>query len=86
MSELGHPELARVGWFAVMVPAGTPQPVVATLGAEFRRIIQLPEIREQIARQGSDPVYGGAKAVIERAREERKLWMEVVQKTGMKVD
>ena len=86
MSELGYPKFAAVTWFAVLVPAGTPQPIVDILGGELGRIIQLPDIREKLAQQGSEPAFDSGKAVIARAREERKLWTEVVQKTGMKVD
>jgi tripartite-type tricarboxylate transporter receptor subunit TctC len=86
MSELGYPRLATVSWFAVLAPAATPQSVVDILGRELGRIIELPDIREKLAQQGSEPAFGTGKAVVDRARDERKLWADIVQRTGMKID
>lgn len=86
MRETGYTAFSAVTWFAVLVPAATPQSVVDTLGREFRRITQLPDIRDKLAQWGSAPAFDASKAVITRARNERKIWAEVVQKTGMKVD
>jgi tripartite-type tricarboxylate transporter receptor subunit TctC len=86
MTELGYPKLAAVSWFAVLVPAGTPQSVVDILGRELARIIQLPDIREKLAQQGSEPAFNTGKTMLVRARQERMLWTDIVQKTGMKID
>lgn len=86
MSELGLQKFAAVGWFTILVPNGTPPSVVDSLAAELRRAIQLPDIRDKLAQLGVEPAFDTGKSVIARAREERKLWAEVVQKTGMKID
>ena len=45
-------------WYAVLVPAKTPKDVVAKLHTELVRIVATSETREQLARQGAEPVTG----------------------------
>jgi tripartite-type tricarboxylate transporter receptor subunit TctC len=85
-AELGQPRFVAVAWFSVLVPVKTPDPVVDTLHREVVRVLQLPDIREQFAKLGQDPAWGTGKAVVDRTREERKLWAEVIEKSGMKVE
>ncbi|WP_321161493.1 tripartite tricarboxylate transporter substrate-binding protein [Verminephrobacter eiseniae] len=35
-----------VSWGGFMVPAGTPQPVIAKMNTEFNKALQMPDIRE----------------------------------------
>ena len=86
MIELGHPKFKVVAWYAVLVPEKTPQGVSDALDRELVRIIQLPEVRERLAGAGIEPVWDSGRAVIARAREERALWAEVIEKSGMKIE
>ena len=38
--------------FGVLVPAGTPQPMITRLNAELAKIVEMPEVKEQLLRQG----------------------------------
>jgi len=58
MTEQGLPGAAISGWFAFLAPARTPRPIVDRLNAEITRILQTPEMREQLAREGSEPAPG----------------------------
>jgi tripartite-type tricarboxylate transporter receptor subunit TctC len=84
--ELGQPRFIAVAWFNALVPIKTPDAVVDALHRELVRVLQLPEIREQYARLGQEPAWGTGQAVVDRARGERKLWAEVIEKSGMKVE
>ncbi|QAA94479.1 tripartite tricarboxylate transporter substrate binding protein [Pollutimonas thiosulfatoxidans] len=42
-------------WYGVIAPAGTPQPIIDQLSAEFVRILGLADIRERLAAQGLEP-------------------------------
>ncbi|MGZ5259738.1 MAG: hypothetical protein ACXWC0_19135, partial [Burkholderiales bacterium] len=35
--------------------ARTPKPVIDKLNGDIARVVQLPEVREQLAREGSEP-------------------------------
>jgi len=56
MIEHGYPSATAEGWFGFLVAAKTPSVVVAALNKEFARVLQLPEVREQLMRDGSEPV------------------------------
>jgi tripartite-type tricarboxylate transporter receptor subunit TctC len=86
MIELGYPKFKVVAWYSVLVPQKTPQPIVDALDREIVRIIQLPDVRQKLAGVGVEPVWDSGKAVAPRAREERALWAEVIEKSGMKID
>jgi tripartite-type tricarboxylate transporter receptor subunit TctC len=58
MAEQGLPGATITGWFAFLAPARTARPIVHRLNAELSRILQLPELREQLAREGSEPALG----------------------------
>ncbi len=58
MTEQGLPGATVTGWYAFLAPARTPRAIVDKLNAEIARILQLPEIREQLAREGSEPAPG----------------------------
>lgn len=56
MIEHGLPSATAEGWFGFMVAAKTPPAIVALLNKEFVRVLHLPEVREQLMRDGSEPV------------------------------
>ena len=39
-------------WFGVIAPAKTPRPVIAKLNQDIRAVMELPQVREQMAKQG----------------------------------
>ena len=86
MAELGYKRFVISTWFSLFAPAKTPQAIVDLLDREVVRVLQLPEVQERILKMGSDPNSTDARAVTARVAEERKLWAEVIDKTGMKVE
>jgi tripartite-type tricarboxylate transporter receptor subunit TctC len=52
ISESGLPGFEFNSWFAIMVPAGTPKPIVARLHAEIRKALADPGVREKLVAQG----------------------------------
>jgi tripartite-type tricarboxylate transporter receptor subunit TctC len=63
MAEQGLPAATITGWYAFLAPSRTPRPVIEKLNAEFQRILKLPEIREQLAREGSEAAGGAPEAL-----------------------
>ena len=86
MAELGYKRFVISTWFSLFAPAKTPQPVVDVLDREIVRIIDLPDVRERLLKLGTEPLSTDAKAIVARTAVERKLWTEVIEKTGMKVE
>ena len=55
VAEQGLAGATITGWFAFLAPARTPRGIVDKLNAELARVLQTPEMREQLAREGSEP-------------------------------
>jgi tripartite-type tricarboxylate transporter receptor subunit TctC len=55
VGESGYPGFDAVGWGAIFVPNGTPQPVIDKLAATIANVATLPEARKQFAEQGTEP-------------------------------
>jgi tripartite-type tricarboxylate transporter receptor subunit TctC len=51
-----YPGFQATNWYGIFAPAGTPAPVVDKLSREIASAIQLPDVREFMAREGADPV------------------------------
>jgi len=60
LSEAGVPGVEVVAWWAVAVPAETPQPVIDKLASYFNRIMDLPETKEFLKKFALDPFPGDA--------------------------
>ena len=73
-------------WWGIVVPAGTPQPVIARLNAEITQALADPEIRATFENQNIEPSPGTPEAFGAWIAAERVRWAEVVAKAGIKVD
>ncbi|MGH8787722.1 MAG: Bug family tripartite tricarboxylate transporter substrate binding protein [Cupriavidus necator] len=57
---LSEPEYKPVGWVGMLVPAGTPAPVLARLEKEARASVQSPALRAHFQMFGSEPIGNSA--------------------------
>jgi tripartite-type tricarboxylate transporter receptor subunit TctC len=86
IAEQGVPGFESGTWQGLLVPAGTPNDVVARLSAELTRIIRSPEIRSRLTAQGAE-VYTMSPAEFSTFFErEQKRWAAVVASGGVKLD
>jgi tripartite-type tricarboxylate transporter receptor subunit TctC len=54
--EQGYPGMSADNWYAIVVPAGTPQPIVAKLHAAILEATNAPDVKEKLAKIGSEPM------------------------------
>ena len=73
-------------WYGVLVPAGTPMPIVNKLHAEISRIAQTPDLIQRMAADGGTVVNHGPDAFAKIILAERAKWARVVKQTGFKAD
>jgi tripartite-type tricarboxylate transporter receptor subunit TctC len=52
MQQSGLPGFEINSWFGVLVPAGTPKPVVARLNAEMRKVLAKDDVKKTLGAQG----------------------------------
>jgi len=84
IEESGLPGYEASSWFGLMGPAGLQKSLVAKLNTVTNQLLQAPDVREQLLRQGADPIGGTPedfKAVIARDIER---WKKVVAAAGIK--
>ena len=55
MAEAGYPDISGEGWFAFIVPAGTPTEITTSLHREIGKIIALPDVQERLTSLGFEP-------------------------------
>ena len=86
IAEAGVPGYEASTWYAMFVPAGTPQPVIERLNREVSAIVKSPEIRKQLSAVGIDPVGGTPEALAKYLRSELVKWGKVAKASGAKGD
>lgn len=55
-NETVMPNFEMSAWQGVLVPTGTPQPVIDRLNAEFNKAVASTEVRAKLAAQGAEPL------------------------------
>jgi tripartite-type tricarboxylate transporter receptor subunit TctC len=73
-------------WLGLMAPAATPKPVIEKLNAEVVKVLQSPDIRENWAKQGTQPMPMKPDEFDRFLRADIEKWGKLVKATGMKVD
>lgn len=86
MMEAGVKDYDVTLWIAYVVPAGTPDAIVAKLNAAMKDILAEPDIVAKLEQQGFDPEFSTPGAVTARIRDETEKWRALVAKTGIKVE
>jgi tripartite-type tricarboxylate transporter receptor subunit TctC len=80
MAEAGYPDIEGEEWYGILVPAGTPKGIIALLNREIVGIIALPDIREQLATLGFEPVATTTpEAFAARIRTDTEKWGNVIR-------
>jgi tripartite-type tricarboxylate transporter receptor subunit TctC len=86
MKEAGIEGVEVSLWYALLAPAATPRAIVDQLSSATARATQDPSIREQLRKQGAEPVGNSAAEFNAYLREEYARWSEVVKVSGAKVE
>jgi len=86
VAEAGVPGFDAITWHGVVVPARTPQPVIARLNREFNKLLQAPDMRERLLTLGSEVIGGEPKQLTEFMRVEIPRWAKVIKDSGAKAD
>ena len=75
-----------VGWYGVIGPAGMPQPIVTRLHDELVRVLAMPDVRERIVHDGSEPVGNDPQAFRDFMAADLAKWAKLVKESGAKLD
>ncbi len=86
IAETGVPGLDVGGWYGVLAPARTPQPVVALLSSEIIKALKAPDVGERFAVDGSEPIGRTPENFAAYIKSEIAKWAKVVRETGIKAE
>lgn len=86
IAESGFPGYQVTSWYGFLVPARAPAHVANRLHDEAAKVMQLPDVREQITRQGLEVSVRGPREFAARIREETALWAKVIKTAGIKLE
>ncbi|MBP0634172.1 MULTISPECIES: tripartite tricarboxylate transporter substrate binding protein [unclassified Cupriavidus] len=85
LAEAGVPGISITGWYAVLAPAGTPQPVVDRLSTEIATVLRQPDLKATLATNGYEPVGSTPAALRTHIDAEINRWNKVVKDSGAQI-
>ena len=79
LQELGLSDSDVTPWWGVVVPAGTPRPIVARLADLFNQITAMDDTRQFLARAAFDPMPGSPEQMEALVKTETQRWAGYVK-------
>lgn len=84
VAEAGVSGYAFDPWFGILAPAKTPKALLDKLSGEIARIVQLPDVKEQLRALGADPAPTTPEGFDAYVREEVAKFQKIVKDAGIK--
>jgi tripartite-type tricarboxylate transporter receptor subunit TctC len=78
------PGFEVVNWYGMLVPAGTPREVVLRLQREIAKVMEIPDIREKLVAQGTDPAPSTPEEFGAFMKSEAAKWARVIKSADVK--
>lgn len=78
------PGYEAVLWFAVLGPKALAKDIVTRWNKEIDRIVQLPEMKERMANDGTEPIGGSPEHLREVLKRDLAKWQKVVKTANIK--
>lgn len=71
-------------WQGIVAPQGTPPDVVLRLNTALAKVLALPEVKEQFAKNGATASASTSQAFADFIKTETARWKQVAQQAGIK--
>lgn len=84
VAEQGYAGFDVSSWQGIVVPAGTPRPIVQRLNRELTKVLGSADIREKFAQFSAVPSATTPEQFGQTIREEITRWQKVAQTAGVK--
>ncbi len=84
MAEAGVPGFEWFTWASVVVPVGTPRPIVDRLNAEVVKAVNAPDVREKLIAQGLEPIGSPPEQVTQWTKAGLARMSEIVKRADIK--
>ena len=86
MQEAGVADFEVDSWYAMLVPAKTPRPIIDKLNKALNTVLSEPAIRAQLIEQGADAVGGTPEALGKVIAAEVPKWVKLAKDANIKAD
>ena len=86
VQETGVPDFEVDSWYAMFVPARTPQPVIDRLNRALNTIVAEPGIRDKLLAQGAEGVGGTPQTLTRIVAAEIPKWAKLAKDANIKAD
>ena len=80
------PGYEAVSWYALVGPAGVPQPIVNRIRTDVAKVLQMPDVRERLQGLGAEPVGSTPAELVAAMRTDYDRYGAIVRRIGLKVD
>lgn len=78
------PGFQAIGWYGVMAPRGTPQPIIDRLAATIAQGMQAPEVRARVAADGSEAIGSTPREFDRFVRSELERFARTIKDAGIR--
>ena len=85
-AEAGVPGYESTIWLGLMAPAATPRAVIDKLNAAVNKIVALPDVKAEWAKQGAAPMNMSVAEFTQYMRDDIEKWARIVKLSGAKAD
>jgi tripartite-type tricarboxylate transporter receptor subunit TctC len=83
VKDAGYRDYVVTSWNGLSARAGTPTDIIGKLNSEIKTVLQLPEIRAQMANLGMEPLPSTPEAQSQRLRADIDKWRVVINTAGI---
>lgn len=81
-AELGYPELSMASWAGIVVPQGTPAPIVEKLQKAVVAAVANEEVRSKLIADGTIPSTSTPQAFDALIKNDYEVWGAIINKIG----
>jgi tripartite-type tricarboxylate transporter receptor subunit TctC len=85
IAEAGMPRYRAVGWFGLMTPAGTPQPIIEKLADAVGAASRHPDVIAALRAQGIEPAANRPQVFAAFIRDQLELHRQLVKDIDLKI-
>ncbi len=84
VAEQGFPGYKVAFWAGLMAPAATPPAIINRLNETISDIARSPEVKARFEKIGVEILNLGPAEFTERLRDDRKMWGDLIQQSGLR--
>ncbi|VTU45619.1 Argininosuccinate lyase (plasmid) [Variovorax sp. SRS16] len=85
-AQAGLPGFDMKSWTGILVPAGTPKPIVDKLSAEIAKILAMPDVKAKLEEQGQDPFIRNPEQFSALMSADRAKFGSIIRAANIKMD